>query len=148
MGMACELCGKDTSTVRALVEDVEMNVCKSCSGFGKVLKAPAVVQPRKSAPKLPEKIQMIVPGIGALVKTGREKQELTQKDFALKINEHQSTIHKVETGHLEPGITLARKLEKSLGISLIEEHEETGFSAPKTKSASLTVGDLIKLKGE
>lgn len=145
--MACELCGKETSMTRALVEGVEMSVCRTCSGFGKILQTP-VVRQHKANPKLPETISTIVPDAGELVRKAREKLGLTQKDFALKVNEHQSTIYKVETAHLEPNMMLARKLERNLGIILIEEHEDAVISSPKTKSASLTIGDMIKLKGE
>ena len=143
--MTCELCGKGTSLTRAVVEGVEMTVCKTCSGFGKILQTP-VFQQKKITPKLPETISTIVPDAGELVRKARERLGLTQKDFALKINEHQSTIYKVETGHLEPNMMLAKKLERNLGVNLIEENEEVVVSSLKTKSAVLTIGDMIKLK--
>ena len=57
-------------------------------------------------------------------------------------------LHKIESGHLKPDLALARKLEKALKISLVEqvEVEVGGGPGEKKKGDGLTLGDLITIK--
>ena len=152
----CELCGKvEENLNRALIENVELNVCKDCSKFGKVL-APVkryspkeqhkMLQKTQQQAQIQEKIEIIVENYADLIKKKRESMNLGQKDFALKINEKESTIHHIETGTFEPSLEFAKKLERFLGIKLIEQHEEN-LHIPKTKkSEGFTMGDFINIK--
>ncbi|MBI4144973.1 TIGR00270 family protein [Candidatus Woesearchaeota archaeon] len=142
--MDCELCGKP-ATKKALVEGVNLNVCNACVKLGQEVRAP-LVPVKKTVSAEPLIVQAIVPDPGTRIKQAREKFGLTQKDFAIKINEHQSVIHKLETGHLDLTLDLARKLEKALHIKLIEERQDVTLSAPKTNNGPVTIGDLIRLK--
>ncbi len=149
--MNCELCGK-VATLKAVVESVTMDVCASCGRFGTVLKTPiASVIPAKArsiaASSQPVIVQGIVTDAGERIKQARERAGLSQKDFALKINEHQSVLHHAEAGHAELSIELARKLERALHVVLIEDHQEVKISATKSASEPVTLGDLIKIKG-
>ena len=36
--MQCDLCGKEDELYLALIEGTELNVCKNCSKFGKIIK--------------------------------------------------------------------------------------------------------------
>jgi len=146
--MQCELCGKEGITVRAMVEGAELTVCQKCAGYGATLKTQAPQAAPKKAVSTPVVQYRAVLNAGQLVKHAREKLGLTQKDFARKLNEHQSIIHKVEAGQ-EPSLDLARRLEKALRITLVEEYQEVKFSPAKSSpSAGLTLGDLIRLKDE
>lgn len=151
----CDLCGNETELYLTLIEGTELNVCKKCSKFGKVLKKIKTeheikkeIKEEKEKIKLPEKeiIQIIVPNYHKLIKTAREKLGLKQEEFAKKINEKINLIHLIETGKFEPNIALARKLEKFLKIKLIEEHEEVRTRKTKTKTDKFTIGDFIKVK--
>ena len=71
---------------------------------------------------------------------------LSQKDFASRINEKESMIHKIETGAFEPPLDLAKKLEKILGIKLVEEHLEKHEKFKRSKEGGFTLGDFIKVK--
>ena len=151
----CDLCGRvEENLSRALIEGVELNVCRDCSRFGKVL-APIkryspkeqhkMLQRVQEAPK-EEKMEILVENYADLIKRKRESMDLSQKDFALKLNEKESTIHHIETGTFEPSLENAKKLEKFLGIKLIELHKE-GIHLPKAKkSEGFTLGDFIKVK--
>ena len=146
----CDLCGKVEQVLsRALIESVELNVCSGCAKFGKVigpLRNP-VIKNHPNPVQKEEKIELLVEDYHDLVKKKRESMGLSQKDFALKVNEKDSTIHKIETGILEPPIALAKKLERFLGIKLLEEHQETHASIIKKKSEEgFTLGDFIKIK--
>ncbi|HYD03111.1 MAG TPA: multiprotein-bridging factor 1 family protein [Alphaproteobacteria bacterium] len=159
---SCELCGKNTAEFKTQVEGTMMNVCKDCSRFGDVKGKSnvriVVQESRKPAFKEPEYI--FVSGYGNIVKNAREKLKLTQEDFAKKISEHKSLIHQVESEHIKPSIVFAKKLEKSLGITIVEEvvedkdnknsnqNQQKNFSGRNSASTSqgLTFADFIKKK--
>ncbi|MBU4492883.1 MAG: TIGR00270 family protein [Nanoarchaeota archaeon] len=150
--MQCDLCGAKTENLfRAIVEGTELNVCKDCAKYGKIIeKKPIKVEEKRqfTKPAEPEKeiIQVIVPDFAQRIKKKRESLGLKQKEFAKKTSEKESLIHNIETGSFEPSISLARKLEKFLKIKLIEDYEEEHKKGSKTKTEGFTVGDLIKIK--
>ncbi len=152
--MQCDLCGAETENIfRTIVEGTELNVCKDCSKYGKVIEKRVIrvkedVKKELTKPVEPEKeiIQVIVPDFAQRIKKKRESLGLKQKEFAKKISEKESLIHNMETGSFKPSISLARKLEKFLKIKLIEEYEEEHKKGSKTKTEGFTVGDLIKIK--
>ena len=123
---SCDVCGAEGRLVRALIEGTELNVCQNCAKFGKILKAPVMFVKKGAVIKheqKPEPLEIIVPDYSTLIRKKREEMGLTQEDFAKKINEKISVIHNLESGKLEPSIDLARKLERSLGIRLVEENQ-------------------------
>ena len=152
----CDLCGKvEENIVRALIEGVELEVCPVCSKFGKII-APVKRYSAKEQHKMfekqsivqekEEKVELLVEGYDDIIKKRREIMGLSQKDFANKINEKESIIHKIETGVFIPQLALAKKLEKALGIKLIEEYEEKHEAYKKRKEDGFTLGDFIKIK--
>jgi len=151
--MQCDLCGAETENIfRTIIEGTELNVCKNCAKYGKVIekKVPVKEQPRKerAKPAEPEKevIQVIVPDFAQRIKNKRESLGLKQEELAKKISEKESLIHNLETGTFEPSISLATKIEKFLKIKLIEEYEEEHKKGSKTESDGFTIGDLVKVK--
>ncbi len=156
--MPCDMCDKevgDSQLFYAMVEGTRLRVCKSCSKFGKVLKQvrePIAKQFRQQQEFTPKKVdeteEMIVGDYANKVKSARESKGLKQEELAQKISEKESVIHNVESGHMEPDIKLAHKLEHFLGIKLVEEVELAGdiSSKPESTSESLTVGDIIKVR--
>lgn len=151
--MNCEICGSDEKLFKTLIEGTELNVCKKCSKFGKIIsevrietkeKKPAKIE-RETAPEK-EVLQIIVPDYGLRIKKAREALGLKQEDFAKKINEKISLIHNIESNRFEPSISLARKLEKFLKITLVEQYEDTHDKVSKAKSDLFTIGDFIKVK--
>ena len=153
----CDLCGKTEENLnRAIIERVELDVCPACSKFGKII-APVkryspkeqhkmIKKAQQNSSHKEEKIEMLVENYADIIKKKRESMGISQKDFAMKINEKDSTIHHIETGALEPPMALARKLEKILGVKLIEEHEEKHEEIKKSRYAGFTLGDFIKVK--
>jgi putative transcription factor len=150
--MACDMCGSEKKLFKADIEGSILNVCKSCSRFGKVIseiKEPEKIKPKKiiieSGPE-PEIIEMIVDDFAEKIRNKREKLGLKQEDFAKIISEKESVIHKLETGEFQPSLELVKKLEKALKIKLIEEYEEKHKKTAKISSGPTTIGDLIKIK--
>jgi putative transcription factor len=157
----CDMCSSEDKVYRIELEGSMLNVCEKCASYGRVIGKLKQEEPPKAkkkqelqakeelakAKKEAETIQLIVPNYPELVRKAREKLGLKQEDFAKKLNERESVIHKLESGLMKPSIDLARKLERFLKIKLVEEVDtEAGSSGLKAKgSDGLTIGDLIKI---
>lgn len=144
------MCGKKGTLYRTLIEDTEMDVCRECSKYGKVIKKLAVVKEVKlkrerEGPEI-ETLQIIVDNYAEIIRKKREALGLKQKDFAKMLSEKESLIHKLETGSFEPSIEMARKLEKILKIKLIEEYQETHKKIKTEKGEGFTLGDVAKIR--
>lgn len=154
--MNCDICGRETMPYIVLIEGSELKVCEKCSSMGKIIKKPEVPATRALRKQEPKKeikakemevVEVIVEDYAARIRKAREKTGMTQKEFARNINEKESIVHKLETGSFEPPAALARKLEKLLKITLVEEAEqEKKIMQPQNKkSDGLTIGDILKL---
>ena len=125
-----------------MIEGVELSVCPACSKFGKVIAPVHRPSPkeqhrhfqRMQPQEKEEKIQLLVEGYPDIIKKRREAIGLSQKEFAGRVNEKESLIHKIESGNFEPELALAKKLEKAFGVKLVEEHEEKHESFKDRKS--------------
>lgn len=153
--MNCDLCGRvDERLNRALIEGVELSVCSACSKFGKVLVPVHRPSPKEQHKMLQrqmhaqkeEKIELLAEDYASIIKAKRESMGLSQKEFAAKISEKESIVHKIESGNFEPELALAKKLEKALGVKLVEEHQEKRESFRRKKEEGFTLGDFIKIK--
>ena len=149
--MQCELCGKITELFTTVVEGAQMQVCANCGKFGKVLRRampPRAAAPVRKAASAPVQVERVIENYGERIRTAREKRSLTQQDFAKLITVKESLVHKMETGHFEPDIELARKLEKILHVTLVEVRIEGGVvdAQKEERPAGLTIGDILKLK--
>lgn len=148
--MLCDMCGSSGNLFKAEVEGAILTVCGKCSRFGKVLGAVKQHEMLKAgqnkAEEKPELMDIMVDGYAEKIRKKREELGLTQKDFAKKINEKESLIHQIESGNFHPDITLAKKLQKALGISLLEEYEEKHEAMQHAKSEGFTIGDFIRIK--
>lgn len=144
--MNCSICGKERPLIKAVIENVSLDVCSECSSYGEVIKEKTFVKVDRK-PRI-EVIELIVPDYSERIRNKREDFKLTQKQLAYKINEKESVIHGVEGGKLEPDINLAKKLERFLNVSLVVMHEEDHSNKVNLKDKDLTIGDLIKLKDE
>ena len=149
----CDMCGKTTENLYTCqIEGTNLNVCKDCCKYGKVIKK--VKKPKQSKKKVHRKkiskekiIQVINENYPNLIKNKREKLGLKQEELAIKLAERESLIRKIERGEIKPSLKLARKLEDKLGIKLVLQKEvKTEFESSKEKPGSLTIGDKIKLK--
>ncbi len=144
---ACELCGKKEPLVKTKIEGSLLSVCSNCAKFGKIIEIPMKKeQVPKKAKKIKEYPEVIILSCAKEIKEARQKQKLTQKELAEKINEKESLIRQLESGHLKPTIALAKKLERNLNIKLIQEVPETEQTSVDLSDPGLTIGDLLKIK--
>ncbi len=142
----CEICGEERELIKSIVEGSLLNVCENCAKFGNAVIIKKIQEEKKPIRKfVNEVINIINPDYPILIKNSREKLGLKQKELALKINEKESLIHKLETGNLQPTILVAKKLEKLLNISLVELYQES-HEALNLKDDHLTIGDMLKLR--
>jgi ribosome-binding protein aMBF1 (putative translation factor) len=56
----------------------------------------------------------------------------------------------METGHFEPPIEIARKMEKILHVALVEMSQESSVIQQKKEERpeGMTIGDILKLKDQ
>jgi len=149
------MCGREEDLYKTSIEGTMLNVCKNCCKYGKVIKP--LESPREEAkvqklivrkPVLPEKeiVFVLVDDYANKIRNKREQLGMNQEDFAKLLHEKESLVHKLETGHFEPGIDMAKKLEKILKIKIVEQHEEEHEKTAAGKSSGYTIGDMIKFK--
>ncbi|MBW3012011.1 multiprotein bridging factor aMBF1 [Candidatus Woesearchaeota archaeon] len=152
--MQCEMCGSEGELVEALIEGSRMRVCRNCASYGKILKefSPKLELSSKKKEKFfeikeePEVVEVLVPDFGARIRKAREKLGLNQKEFALRIRERESLVHKMETGEFHPSLKNARKIEKILNIKLVTQYEEEKKVFNHGELPEMTLGDLFKRK--
>ena len=158
--MPCEMCGKAGPTLLAEVEGSELRVCPECANLGTIItrekkkkpqqvKIENVLEVRKKR-MTPRDVLTgaeweLIRGYGKAIVRARQKMNLTQKEFAEKLNERKSTIAKLESEEFYPDPKLIGKLEHFLHIKL----KESVSAAPPTQTSpggGMTLGDLIKMK--
>ncbi|MBC8501427.1 MAG: TIGR00270 family protein [DPANN group archaeon] len=149
--MHCDMCGTESELFKCEIEETYLNVCKKCSKHGEVIQKiehlePEIEEISQKPIERSEVIQIITQNYPKLIKNKREQIGLKQKELAKKIAEKESVIHKLESGHMEPDIQLARKLEKFLNIKLVEQYKEKGEATTVEKSEGFTIGDLVNIK--
>lgn len=162
--MPCELCGRECKGCKeAIIDGAKMYVCPDCIKYaeGGVQQEepvsrgnlrptqtyrPPTHRPRQAPPKdiYKNMEKELVSDWNHLIETARKKKGLTREELGFKIGERTVTIAKIENGDLRPSDQMIAKLEKELGISLLEEVKETP-TVPQTGSQmKYTLGDFIK----
>ena len=155
--MQCELCGRECDCVPATIDGVRMMLCPGCIRHGKGIsqspqradtpKKPMLDRIKKPAVKDVYKNmdKELVSGWNDIIKNAREKKGLTREELGFKIGERTVTISKIENGDLRPSDKTIEKLEKELGITLIEQVSKISPGiASSRRSGGFTLGDFIK----
>lgn len=160
-GMDCEMCGAaikgPAKTVR--VEGAELSVCAQCARHGievqqqrrqDVTSKGGVIRPTAAPARKKRDVFDYMEGeiaedYGERVRHARMEKGLSAKELALEIMERELLIRKIEKGELIPEDDVRKKLEKALGISLLDAPplEE---SLTRGKSMTPTLGDVISIR--
>ncbi|MEM0133888.1 MAG: multiprotein bridging factor aMBF1 [Thermoplasmatales archaeon] len=142
--MNCELCGKVMDRYHEVIIDgVTMKVCHDCAKYGKeVTKKPPIVQreqtprpvqsrnfvrippppaPRRKAPGSVEDMDEPIIDFGKVIKKRREEMGLSQEELANKLQEKKNLVAKIEREEIKPDKQTARKIEKVMGVRIIEK---------------------------
>lgn len=166
MSYYCEMCGRELEAreaKRAIVEGSPLILCPSC--YHRVskqtvireiqtiqkqkVKTTAQPQQAKQSTKRVEEFEL-VEDYATRIKRGRERLGWSQEILAMKVGESVNTIKRIEMGKLRPSIPLAMKIEKVLGIKLLEpvvDEVDRGASTG-SKGDYATIGDLIKISDQ
>jgi putative transcription factor len=149
MASECEICGSGEVEYIIEVEGAKMSVCRECSTVGKIIKrmpkeamkSDAAFQPARTKVELE-----VVDGYGAIIQNARKKLGLPIEVLAERINEKASFLERIEHQKTLPDEKVARKLEKELGIKLLEEVVEQEAEGGGRSEAQITLGDIIELE--
>ncbi|MEW6721671.1 MAG: multiprotein-bridging factor 1 family protein [Candidatus Micrarchaeota archaeon] len=146
----CDICGKGPVRAQILVEGAKMLACGSCMRSGKVLfrfeeGSPASPPPSVSVMEAGEEI---IEGYGRRISGARDRLKLPLSVVAERVREKESYLNAVEHERLMPTLEVARKLEKELGIKLIEKVQATagGASTSPRSFSEPTLGDMVDPK--
>ncbi|MCL4333719.1 MAG: multiprotein bridging factor aMBF1 [Candidatus Thermoplasmatota archaeon] len=142
--MNCELCGRVMDRYHEVIIDgVTMKVCHDCAKYGKEInKRPAAVQrepvqhtiqsnnfirvpppplPRRKSSSNVEDSDELIIDFGKAVKKRREEMGLSQEELANKLQEKKNLIAKIEREEIKPDRQTARKIEKIMGVRILEK---------------------------
>lgn len=165
--MQCEMCGETIRGPPKLVrvEGAELQVCSKCGRFGTEVQQarrtdlirPASPKPGgakapTAAPPVYRKRDMfdyiegdIVDDYNERIRHARMEKGLSQKDLAMQMKEKEHLIQKIENHDLIPEENVRRKLEKVLGIRLIDA-PETDVEKKVPGTLTPTLGDLTVIR--
>lgn len=160
--MECEMCGKSIATRRHDVSGTVMNLGACCSKYGTPLDTPA---PQGSRAAVSQNLERratrmtsrdvyqqetldLVDDFGKRIRTARERKGWSHEQLGNKVSARVPELHKIEAGGLRPSDDLAKRMERELGISLLEK-VDAGPAAVAGQNkgggkAGLTIGDLLK----
>ena len=140
--VSCDMCGSSPAPHQIKLEGSLMTVCKHCTEYGKVM---VPIHLKKSKPKLfEESSTKLVPDYASIIRSARQKRNLSQQQLAKALAEKDSVISHIESSAARPSEKLARKLERFLNIKLYESIESESLIPKTSKSTGLTIGDLLK----
>jgi uncharacterized protein (TIGR00270 family) len=160
--MPCELCGRECKGGReAIIDGAKMFVCPDCIKFAgnQLQEEPTRVSQPINVPRfIAKKTQRpehdifkdkrmekeLVSNWNHLIEQARKKKNLTREELGFKIGERTVTIAKLENGDLRPSDQTIAKLEKELGISLMEEIKTAPTATQTQAQGRYTLGDFIK----
>jgi putative transcription factor len=147
----CEICGARPARGRHNVEGAILSVCENCGRFGNPVRE-IILRKKIVGRRVEDEGPEVLPNYGEIIRKGREKLGLTQKELAARATERESVMVKIEQGEFIPSIPTAHKLEKVLGVRLIgsaegpAEKKKTAQERPVSSGEGFTLGDLIKRK--
>lgn len=149
--MACDLCGKQGPTRKTRVEGIVYDACSDCAKLGS--DATPAQPPKKRASRSHSQSNELFVRQDAnnVLRRAREQAGKNHEEFAKELNVKESSVHAWETGSRQPTISTAKRLEKALGVSLLESSAPVADSneyRPRQTSSGggMTIADLLKKK--
>lgn len=158
----CEVCGRrvddDKQCRKIILDNAIVIVCLNCynklitRGRAKpyVEKSPTHHEKRwiktSISKRLLEDMYEVVEDYASRIRKARQKLGWTQSVLAQKLRVSENVIKRIEAGRLKPSIELARKMEKILGIILLEPITEEPVSYTTSEEDYLTIGDIIRVR--
>jgi putative transcription factor len=165
--MQCEMCGEPIRGAPKLVrvEGAELQVCSKCEKFVtevQQVRRTDIRAPAKSVGARPSTVPAggvvrhkrdmfdfmegeIVDDYAARIKHARMEKGMSQKDLAMMMKEKEHLVRKIENSELIPEEDVRKKLEKALGIRLIDAPTDETEKKVQSKLAP-TLGDLTIIR--
>ncbi len=170
--VSCDICGK-LASMQAVVEGATMDVCLSCSRFGKSVSRPASGgnsgnsdnrgnfgnfgnggqsgHQQFQRQQVAETEVRLVSGFGKLIASGREEAGFSRVDLAKKLNMRELDLLHFEEEKFKPTEGEAKRLESVLKIKLVGESKTANdvLLRPKMSmsgSKTLTLADVVVIK--
>lgn len=169
----CEMCGAEKpSLTTTKVEGAELELCDDCKGFGTEVRtessgststkystssssddsgsssASASSSEGSSSSSrrrdMFDEMDTVASDYDERIREAREAAGLTQEELADRLNEKTSVIRKLERGDNLPSDRVQKKLEKALGISLVEGRDVEDSEWSSESSGTMTLGDVVK----
>ena len=165
-GNECPICGGIIwgRGQKVLIEGAKMTVCNACAQHGTRIKsgAPKNMQKREVSKK-PSKPTYNTPSykpkdnfdelelvadFAERIRNARIKSKLSQELFAQKLHEKLSLMKRIETGKAKPTIPLAKKIEKTYNITLLQKssQEEINYKSYVKRGSGSSLGDIAFIK--
>ena len=147
----CELCGKEnTGVFNILVSGAQISACATCStkrGFSipsretdrarTSVKSP-ISKTRKTRPTFE-----VASDFHIRIRRAREAGGMSVEELGRKMNLRVQDLQKYEGGSVPPD-AVAKRLEKALGIMILEEVEANDVSpVVKRSNKSVTIADML-----
>ncbi len=162
--MPCELCGRECKGGKEVIIDgAKMFVCPDCIKYaeGGIQQEPVKTisppHPQRFIVKKTQRTERdiykersmekdLVSDWNHLIEQARKKKGLSREELGFRIGERTVTIAKLENGDLRPSDQTIAKLEKELGIQLMEEIKSvsTETGSQTRAQGGFTLGDFIK----
>ncbi|MEM2948583.1 MAG: multiprotein bridging factor aMBF1 [Candidatus Anstonellales archaeon] len=145
----CEVCGEREARFIITIEGATMNACAVCAKGAKILNKKPDEEIEKGVRVVETGVveEDIIEGYGEIVRKARERLGLSRQELARKISESESYLEHIEKEKMRPTIKTAKKLERTLGIKLIEKTTEVIIEKPEKKTKEeLTLGDFVEEK--
>lgn len=163
----CELCGSPLygRGITVFYEGSIITVCNSCyqrikkyakivsdkessrrSTFSSQTITSAQPQQKSNPRQFLETDYEIVDDYANIIKNGRERLALSQKQLAEKLKVSENIIKRFESGKLKPTIDQAKQLERILGVKILVKIEESETPMSKNKKNELTLGDIVNIR--
>ncbi len=161
------MCGETVRGIPKLVrvEGAELQVCSKCEKYGTEVQQKRGDMKRPAAPRSPgapapgpatqtayRKRDLfdfmegeIVDDYADRIKKARMEKGLSQKDLAMQMKEKEHLIKKIENSELIPEDDVRKKIEKALGIRLVDASSDDTEKKMQNKLAP-TLGDVTIIR--
>jgi putative transcription factor len=163
--MECEVCGRQIygRQHRVVIDGARLVTCTGCAKYATATwqhrdDPKREVPRRKARGRPPQRVPaplvredlVLVEDFGNRIRKGRERLRFSHEELSREIGERVSILQKLEVGKMIPELSLTRKLERALKITLLHNVAAVDYgSAPLTKQkpSELTLGDVVVMRG-
>lgn len=164
--MYCEICGRKIfgRPVLVKVRGATLQACSECAK-GRVAILPqkpqlSVPKPQRarrpprvvvarSPPKPREEPELSLrpkQDYGRAIHKAREGKDMTIEQFSRLVGIRESLVRKIEAEKIVPSISDLRKIERVLGVRLVEQYSEEETTGILGREPTLTLGEATELR--